>query len=77
MTAEVDIANRALSAIGTRSQIADMSEDSNEARQCKLLLEPLRDELLRMAPWNCAMNFNNLSLICSAPGNTGEPNYRH
>lgn len=73
MTAEVDIANRALSAIGTRSQIADMSEDSNEARQCKLLLEPLRDELLRMAPWNCAMNFNNLSLICSAPGTPENP----
>lgn len=68
MTAVVDIANRALSSIGTRSQIADMSEDSNEARNCKLLLEPLRDELLRMAPWNCAFTFNNLSLICSAPG---------
>ena len=46
MTAEVDIANRALSAIGTRSQITSLTEDSNEARSCKLLLEPLRDELL-------------------------------
>jgi hypothetical protein len=74
MTAVVDIANRALSAIGTRSQIADMSEDSNEARSCKLLLEPLRDELLRMAPWNCAFTFSNLSLVCSAPGTPENPN---
>jgi hypothetical protein len=73
MTSEVDIANRALSSIGTRSQIADLSEDSNEARSCKLLLEPLRDELLRMAPWNCAMNFQNLALICSAPGTPENP----
>lgn len=73
MTSVVDIANRALSSIGTRSQIADISEDSNEARSCKLLLEPLRDELLRMAPWNCAMNFANLSLICSAPGTPENP----
>jgi hypothetical protein len=74
MTSAVDIANRALSSIGTRSQIADLGEDSNEARQCKLLLEPLRDELLRMAPWNCAFNFQNLSLICSAPGTPENPN---
>lgn len=74
MTSEVDIANRALSAIGTRSQITEMTEDSNEARNCKLLLEPLRDELLRMAPWNCAFNFANLSLVCSAPGTPENPN---
>jgi len=73
MTSITDIANRSLSAIGTRSQIADLSEDSNEARACKLLLEPLRDEVLRMAPWNCAMNFQNLSLICSAPGTPENP----
>ena len=73
MTSEVDIANRALSSIGTRSQIASITEDSNEARNCKLLLEPLRDEILRMAPWNCSINFNNLSLICAAPGTPENP----
>lgn len=73
MTSEADIANRSLSSIGTRSQIADLSEDSNEARQVKLLLEPLRDEVLRMAPWNCAFNYRNLSLICSAPGTPENP----
>lgn len=28
----------------------------------------MRKELLRLAPWNCATNFNNLSLVCAAPG---------
>ena len=73
MTSPTDIANRALSAIGTRSQITSMDEDSNEARQVKLLFDPLRDELLRMAPWNCAFNYQNLSLICSAPGTPENP----
>lgn len=73
MVANVDIANRALSAIGTRSQIASLNEDSNEAEQANLLLESLRDELLRMAPWNCATNYNNLSLLKSAPGTPENP----
>ena len=73
MVAEVDIANRALAAIGTRSQIASLSEVSNEAIQCNLLMEPLRDELIRMAPWNFATNFNNLTLVCAAPGTPENP----
>lgn len=73
MTAEVDIANQALSAIGTRSQIATLNEVSNEAIQCNLLLKPLRDELLRLAPWNCATNYNNLALICAVPGSPENP----
>lgn len=73
MTSEVDIANRALSAIGTRSTIADFNEDSNEARAIKLHFHSVRDQLLRMAPWNCAMNFANLSLICAAPGTPENP----
>ena len=73
MTSETDIANRALSSIGTRSQIVALTEDSNEARNVKLVFHSQRDELLRMAPWNCAMNFANLSLICSAPGTPENP----
>lgn len=73
MTDNVDIANRALSAIGTRSSIASLDEVSNEARQCKLLLDPSRDELLRLAPWNCAANYTNLALICAAPGTAENP----
>lgn len=73
MTSITDIANRSLSAMGTRSQIASLDEDSNEARECKLLLEPLRDELLRLAPWSCAFNYINLDLISSAPGTPENP----
>lgn len=73
MTSQVDVANRALSAMGSRSQIGSLTENSNEARQCNLLLTSLRDELLRLAPWNCATNFNNLALICSAPGTPENP----
>ncbi len=73
MTSTTDIANRALSAIGTRSQIASLTENSNEARNCNLLFDSLRDELLRLAPWNCATNFNNLALICAAPGTPENP----
>jgi hypothetical protein len=73
MTALVDIANRSLSAIGTRSTIASLAEISNEAIQANLLLESLRDELLRMAPWNCATTYANLALICASPGTPENP----
>lgn len=73
MVAVVDIANRALSAIGTRSTIASLQEVSNEAIQCSIWIETLRDELLRLAPWNCATNYNTLAVICSAPGTPENP----
>lgn len=73
MVAEVDIANRALGDIGTRSEIASLSEDSNEARAVSLYFASTRDALLRMAPWNCATNTNLLALICAAPGTPENP----
>lgn len=74
MTTQTDIANRMLQAIGTRTTIASLTENSPEARQCSICIEPLRDELLRMAPWNCATNFNALALVCAAPGTPENPN---
>jgi hypothetical protein len=73
LTTETDIANKALSAIGTRSQIASLNEQSNEAIQANLLIESVRDEIIRMAPWNSATNFNTLALICAAPGTPENP----
>lgn len=73
MVAEVDIANRALGSVGTRSEIAALNEDSNEARAVSLYFGSTRDALLRMAPWNCATNTNLLALICSAPGTPENP----
>jgi len=68
MTTEVEIANRALQMLGTRTTVTSLTENSPEARQCIIAIEAVRDELLRMAPWNCATNFQTLTLICAAPG---------
>lgn len=73
MTSIVDIANRALSGVGTRSTITALTEDSNEARAVTLLFDAARDQLLRMAPWNCATNYDILSLLKSAPGTPENP----
>lgn len=46
---------------------------SNEAIQTNLVIYALRDELLRMAPWDCAFNYNNLNYITSVPGTPENP----
>lgn len=68
MTDLVSITNEALQKMGTQTTIASMSEVSNEARQANLVIEALRDRLLRMAPWDCAFNFASLAYITSTPG---------
>jgi hypothetical protein len=71
MTANLDIANRALQFFGSRtnmssSEFAGMT--SNEAVQAQLIMFKLRDELNRMAPWNCTRKYTNLVYISSQPG---------
>ena len=73
MTSTTDIANRSLASIGTRSQIASLTENSPEARAAFLWIDVLRREILRMAPWNCAKNTNTLALVCAAPGTPENP----
>lgn len=71
MTTETDIVNRALQTLGTRTTVTDVelaTESSNEAIQANLILTQFRDDLLRMAPWDCAYNYANLTYITSAPG---------
>lgn len=71
MTAVVDIINRALQTIGTRTTITASeltNQSSNEAIQANLIYENVRDDLLRMAPWDCAMKTRNLTYITSTPG---------
>jgi hypothetical protein len=47
MTSEVEICNRALDKVGTRSTIASLTEASNEAKICNLIVSaPTRDETL-------------------------------
>lgn len=76
MTTTVDIVNRALQTIGTRTTVtaAELAnETTNEAIQANLILEDYRDDLLRMAPWDCAFNYANLSYITSIPGTPENP----
>lgn len=71
MTAVVDIINRALQAIGTRTTITAAqlaAQSNNEAKQAALIYENTRDDLLRMAPWGCALVYDTLTYITSIPG---------
>lgn len=80
MTTELDIANRALSAIGARSGAAgttsaltSFNEKSNEAFQVNLLFHSTRDDLLRSAHWNFCRKTAVLTLLKSAPGTPENP----
>ena len=71
MTTIVDICNRALQTFGTRTNVtqAELTAGStNEAIQFNLIYENVRDDLTRMAPWNCTTNCTNLTYITSVPG---------
>lgn len=71
MTTPTDICNRALQIIGTRTDVTAAeiaANDTNEAKQFNLSYENNRNELLRMAPWDCAFKTANLTYITSQPG---------
>lgn len=71
MTNKADIVNRSLQDIGTRTTVTTaelVAESSNEAIQANLIYENTRDDLLRMAPWNCAFDTKVLTYITSVPG---------
>lgn len=73
MTTDVDICNRALAAISTRSSIASLRETSTEARACSLLYGSTRDALLRSAFWNFARSTANLTVLKAASGTPENP----
>jgi hypothetical protein len=64
MATDTDIGNMALSRLGTRATIADLTENSTEARQINLWYEMVRDDLLGMLDWN----FNRVSQPLAASG---------
>lgn len=71
MTSTVDIVNRALQSFGTRTTVTSSelaNSTTNEAIQANLIMDNTRDDLLRMAPWDCALNYANLTYITSQPG---------
>lgn len=63
MSSQVEIANLALSVIGTRSTISSLSESSAEARQVSLQYSPALDALLAAAFWNFARRQVSLTLL--------------
>ena len=72
MTANVDVANRALQLMGSRTNMSASefaAQTSNEAIQSQLIMFELRDELNRMAPWDCATKWTPLTYITTIPGN--------
>lgn len=71
MSSETEVANLALSKIGTRSTIASLTEDSNEARAINLIYTNVRDQVLGMAFWNFARKTVNLGVLKVAPGAVG------
>lgn len=71
MTSVTDVANRMMQKIGTRTTMTDAEiagNLTNEAIQFNLMYTELRDTLLRMAPWNCAMKTANAVYITSQTG---------
>lgn len=65
------IINRALQTMGTRTTVTTTEMNaltSNEAIQADLIYAKYRDQLLRMAPWDCALKTANLLYITSVPG---------
>ncbi len=68
MTTDTDICNRSLAAIGARSTIASLQENSAEARVCRQFYESTRDAVLRAAHWNFGRKVAYLSLLKSVPG---------
>lgn len=69
----ISLCNRALGAVGTRSSITSFVENSNEARAATNWYDACRKALLRMAPWNCAQNYNILTVFKAAPGTPENP----
>jgi hypothetical protein len=66
MRSVVDICNKALSLIGQKT-IVSLEDDSPEAYACRTLWAPLRDEILRTHPWNCASKRAVLPRLASTP----------
>src|SRR6478735_3780370 len=63
ITDEVSIYNLALNAVGTRSNITSPSEKSREAELCRLWFGPVRDQVLRAAPWPSCKAWQRLAVL--------------
>ena len=66
MASEVQICNEGLGFIGV-PVIISLTDDSKAARQCNLIYEDKRDELLREFEWKFATKRTNISPTTSSP----------
>lgn len=66
-TSPTDIANLALSEIGARLIASLETENSEEARVCRLHFPQVRDSMLRQHQWNFAIYRADLSKLADAP----------
>ncbi len=62
----VEIANSAIVKVGGRS-IQSLDDDTVEAKTCKLRMEPCKRIVLRMHPWNFAIERVSLAPLVSTP----------
>lgn len=67
MASEVSICNMALGHIKSKSTIASLDEESNEAKKCKLFYSQARDETLEEFNWHFAKRNIVLAEIGTAP----------
>jgi len=61
-TTDVDITNRALQLIGTRTTVTTMGESSNEAIQANLVYNAVRDWCFGVSNWNFARKVVSLTV---------------
>ena len=66
MASQVDICNYALAKIGS-TPIADLMEDSKEARSCLTIYALVRDEVLQVRPWPSCTARGGLQPLSDAP----------
>lgn len=66
MASWVQIANLALRRLGA-DRIASLTEDSEGARAVNDVYETVRDQVLRLHPWNCATTLKAVSADATAP----------
>lgn len=76
-TSETAIANQALGFLGNGTDIASLSEKSNEARACLKYYESCRDEVLAAFPWPFATKIAALALVAIAPNTDWGYSYRY
>jgi hypothetical protein len=74
MASQIDICNRSLSIVGTRSTIASLTESSAEAVQCGLHYVSVLRGLLRVHTWGFARKQIVGAMISAAAGTPENPN---